>query len=108
MASCSSWALSAVRFTGVLLRPGVEVGQGAESVYNRLAGPTQAGIIMCGIIGYLDKRGDRGKPVGQVLLDMLQALSCRGPDSAGVAVFGPSAELRLHLSAPAGVGPDAV
>ncbi len=43
---------------------------------------------MCGIIGYLDKRGQEG-PIGRVLLDMLQALSCRGPDSAGVALFGP-------------------
>ncbi len=44
---------------------------------------------MCGIIGYLDKRGGPDRPVGRVLLNMLQALSCRGPDSAGVAVFGP-------------------
>jgi methylamine---glutamate N-methyltransferase subunit A len=44
---------------------------------------------MCGIIGYLDKRGGHDRPVGRVLLGMLQALSCRGPDSAGVALFGP-------------------
>jgi glutamate synthase domain-containing protein 1 len=44
---------------------------------------------MCGIIGYLDKRGGYEQPVGQVMLGMLQALSCRGPDSAGVAIFGP-------------------
>jgi methylamine---glutamate N-methyltransferase subunit A len=43
---------------------------------------------MCGIIGYLDKRGHREKPVGQILHSMLQALSRRGPDSVGVAVFG--------------------
>jgi glutamate synthase domain-containing protein 1 len=43
---------------------------------------------MCGIIGYLDKRGRHEQPVGQVLLSMLQALSCRGPDSAGVAILG--------------------
>lgn len=43
---------------------------------------------MCGIIGYLDKRPGREHPVGSVLLSMLRALSCRGPDSAGVAVFG--------------------
>ena len=41
---------------------------------------------MCGIIGFLDKTGSR--PLGQTLLAMLEALSCRGPDSAGVAVFG--------------------
>ncbi|HJT76211.1 MAG TPA: hypothetical protein VJ739_03330, partial [Gemmataceae bacterium] len=43
---------------------------------------------MCGIIGYLDRRGPGERPVGRVLLNMLQALSCRGPDSAGVALFG--------------------
>jgi glutamate synthase domain-containing protein 1 len=43
---------------------------------------------MCGIIGFLDKTGSR--PLGQTLLTMLEALSCRGPDSAGVAVFGPA------------------
>jgi glutamate synthase domain-containing protein 1 len=42
---------------------------------------------MCGIIGFLDKRG-RHRHLGQTLLTMLQALSCRGPDSAGVALFG--------------------
>jgi glutamate synthase domain-containing protein 1 len=43
---------------------------------------------MCGIIGFLDKRGGHERPVGSTLLAMLQALSCRGPDSAGVALFG--------------------
>jgi glutamate synthase domain-containing protein 1 len=45
---------------------------------------------MCGIIGFLDKRGGNERPVGRTLLTMLQALSCRGPDSTGVAVFGPA------------------
>jgi glutamate synthase domain-containing protein 1 len=44
---------------------------------------------MCGIIGFLDKRGGYDRPVGHTLLTMLQALSCRGPDSAGVALLGP-------------------
>jgi glutamate synthase domain-containing protein 1 len=44
---------------------------------------------MCGIIGYLDKRGGHDRPIGRTLLTMLEALSCRGPDSAGVALFGP-------------------
>jgi glutamate synthase domain-containing protein 1 len=44
---------------------------------------------MCGIIGFLDKRGGQNRPIGRTLLTMLQALSCRGPDSAGVALFGP-------------------
>jgi glutamate synthase domain-containing protein 1 len=43
---------------------------------------------MCGIVGYLDKIGAEGGNVGGVLLGMLNALACRGPDSAGVALFG--------------------
>jgi glutamate synthase domain-containing protein 1 len=43
---------------------------------------------MCGIVGYLDKRGGADRPVGRTLLGMLEALGCRGPDSAGVAIFG--------------------
>ena len=45
---------------------------------------------MCGIIGFLDKRGGQEQPIGKTLLSMLQALSCRGPDSAGVALYGPA------------------
>jgi glutamate synthase domain-containing protein 1 len=55
---------------------------------------------MCGIIGFLDKRSTHERPVGEVLLSMLQALSCRGPDSAGVALFGqarPGWVLQLKL-----------
>src|SRR2546423_194171 len=44
---------------------------------------------MCGIIGFLDKQPGHAGPIGHVLLKMLQALSCRGPDSAGVAIFSP-------------------
>lgn len=45
---------------------------------------------MCGIIGYLAKRPTPDdKPVGRTVLTMLQALACRGPDSAGAAVIGP-------------------
>ncbi len=42
---------------------------------------------MCGIVGFLDKSGNRQAAVGQVLLDMLSALDRRGPDSSGVAVY---------------------
>jgi glutamate synthase domain-containing protein 1 len=64
------------------------VGLSLQTVYNRHIIKTQAGNDMCGIIGYLDKRGQRQRPFGQTLLSMLRALSCRGPDSAGVAIFG--------------------
>jgi glutamate synthase domain-containing protein 1 len=63
---------------------------------------------MCGIIGFLDKRGGHDRPVGRTLLAMLQALSCRGPDSAGVALFGPPGDWHLRLSAPAGWTDDSV
>jgi methylamine---glutamate N-methyltransferase subunit A len=43
---------------------------------------------MCGIVGYFHKRSD-DEPIGDVLLEMLNALARRGPDSAGVALFGP-------------------
>jgi glutamate synthase domain-containing protein 1 len=55
---------------------------------------------MCGIVGYLKKNGTAEKPLGATLLNMLQALSCRGPDSAGVAVFRPESPfwiLRIKL-----------
>ncbi len=52
---------------------------------------------MCGIVGFLDKTGDRRAPVGQVLLKMLTALGRRGPDSAGVALYGDSGAGRLVL-----------
>ena len=54
---------------------------------------------MCGIVGFLDKREQPNyPPAGRFILTMLQALACRGPDSAGVAVFGERAEMRLRLS----------
>lgn len=46
---------------------------------------------MCGIVGFLDKRPGQEHAIGQALLGMLQALGCRGPDSAGAAVFGAAA-----------------
>ncbi len=63
---------------------------------------------MCGIIGFLDKRGCAEQSIGRTLLAMLQALSCRGPDSAGVAIFGPVANWSVALAAPPGVDRDAV
>lgn len=43
---------------------------------------------MCGIVGFLAKRSDQQAAVGCTILGMLKALGCRGPDSAGVALFG--------------------
>jgi glutamate synthase domain-containing protein 1 len=53
---------------------------------------------MCGIAGFFDKSGDnRNSSVGQILIAMLEGLACRGPDSAGVALFCPSADRRAVL-----------
>jgi glutamate synthase domain-containing protein 1 len=57
---------------------------------------------MCGIAGFFDKtRNNRYANIGQVLITMLEGLACRGPDSTGVALFGPGADhqsvLRIKL-----------
>ena len=53
---------------------------------------------MCGIAGFFDKsRDNRNSNVGQILITMLEGLGCRGPDSAGVALFGTSADHRAVL-----------
>ncbi len=62
---------------------------------------------MCGIVGFLAKRGGTDRPVGQTILTLLQALSCRGPDSAGVALFDSLDEWRVRVSVPGDRDPDA-
>jgi methylamine---glutamate N-methyltransferase subunit A len=52
---------------------------------------------MCGIVGYLNRTNDEQAPVGCTILSMLHALGCRGPDSTGVAIFGPAAERRIAV-----------
>jgi glutamine phosphoribosylpyrophosphate amidotransferase len=47
---------------------------------------------MCGIVGFWDKTGQREAAIGRVVLTMLEALACRGPDGSGVAVIGPAPE----------------
>jgi len=43
---------------------------------------------MCGIVGFFDRTRDEQAEIGRTILGMLNALGCRGPDSAGVALFG--------------------
>src|SRR5260370_39030025 len=43
---------------------------------------------MCGIVGFFAKDGGGQVGIGQTILSMLRALGCRGPDSAGVALYG--------------------
>ena len=62
---------------------------------------------MCGITGFFTKRRSiHNAPVGQILLTMLEGLACRGPDSAGVALFGPDAEQQAVLRIKLGDGED--
>lgn len=51
---------------------------------------------MCGIAGWWDRSGNPESPVGATVLNMLEALACRGPDSAGVALFGAPSAGRLR------------
>ncbi len=44
---------------------------------------------MCGITGFLTKTKNNFTPVGNTILQMLIPLAVRGPDSAGVALYGP-------------------
>jgi glutamate synthase domain-containing protein 1 len=48
---------------------------------------------MCGIVAFWDKTGQYEAGSGQIVLTMLEALACRGPDSAGMAMIGPEPEL---------------
>lgn len=43
---------------------------------------------MCGIMGYFDKTGQHDAGLGARMLQMLNALGRRGPDSAGIALYG--------------------
>jgi glutamate synthase domain-containing protein 1 len=43
---------------------------------------------MCGIVGFFAKDGGGQAEIGRTILGMLRALGCRGPDSAGVALYG--------------------
>jgi methylamine---glutamate N-methyltransferase subunit A len=50
---------------------------------------------MCGIVGFLDKTGTNAGALGRTVLGMLNALGCRGPDSAGVALYGENDDSKL-------------
>src|SRR5689334_9916485 len=47
---------------------------------------------MCAITGFLDKSGNASSAIGKLLLRMLLAVGCRGPDSTGLAIFGPEVD----------------
>src|SRR6266849_6176801 len=60
---------------------------------------------MCGIVGFFAKDGGQAE-VGQTILGMLRALGCRGPDSAGVALFGAPNDNRFAVRVKLGEGGD--
>ena len=45
---------------------------------------------MCGIVGLLVKNPKMRANIGELMLPMLIGMTERGPDSAGLAVFGPA------------------
>ncbi len=54
---------------------------------------------MCGIVGLFLKKKAREPQLGELFSEMLECMSSRGPDSAGLAPFGATAPGgRLHLS----------
>src|SRR5579872_3703235 len=59
---------------------------------------------MCGIVGFLDRTDGEQGALGGVILGMLDALECRGPDSAGVALFGPPQDCRYVVRVKLGDG----
>jgi glutamate synthase domain-containing protein 1 len=54
---------------------------------------------MCGIVAFWDKSGGNDTVTGGVVLSMLEALGCRGPDSAGLALLGPDPPARVNRAA---------
>jgi methylamine---glutamate N-methyltransferase subunit A len=52
---------------------------------------------MCGILGFLDRTGGATPQLGATMLAMMNALGCRGPDSAGIAVYERRTGDRLRL-----------
>ena len=43
---------------------------------------------MCGIVGLLLKKPELRGQLGELMTPMLIGMTSRGPDSAGVAIFG--------------------
>ncbi len=60
---------------------------------------------MCGIVGFFAKSREPAE-LGRTVLGMLRALGCRGPDSAGVALFGAPHDGSFALRVKLGEGAD--
>ncbi len=57
---------------------------------------------MCGIVGLFLKDNSLSPRLGELLAAMLVTMSDRGPDSAGVAVYGPAADGNAKLTVQSG------
>jgi glutamate synthase domain-containing protein 1 len=53
---------------------------------------------MCGIVGLFLKDRSLEPQLGQLLSDMLVTMSDRGPDSAGIAIYGPAVDGRAKVT----------
>jgi predicted NBD/HSP70 family sugar kinase len=62
---------------------------------------------MCGIVGLFLKDPSLEPRMGEMLTGMLVTMSDRGPDSAGVAIYGAGTEGEAKLTVQSGT-PDAV
>ena len=68
---------------------GAQAGQGLVTERKvRTSRIVRGGLSVCGIVGVFYKGGDVEGPVGQIMTDMCDELFRRGPDSAGVAIYG--------------------
>jgi glutamate synthase domain-containing protein 1 len=65
---------------------------------------------MCGIVGLFLKNKDHQSQLGQMLSSMLITMSARGPDSAGVAVYGAgdADEVKLTLRVAENIDPESL
>jgi methylamine---glutamate N-methyltransferase subunit A len=57
---------------------------------------------MCGIVGLFLKDKSREPQLGQLLSDMLVTMTDRGPDSAGIAIYGSAANGRAKVTIQSG------
>ena len=53
---------------------------------------------MCGIVGLFLKKDDLRPRLGDMLTDMLITMTDRGPDSAGIAIYGPETEGMVKIT----------
>ena len=65
---------------------------------------------MCGIVGLFLKNKDRQPELGRMLSRMLITMSARGPDSAGVAIYGAGDDdkVKLTLRVADGIDPESL